>query len=492
MSTSAGKSLTGFFNAEGVAILGASAKKGKPGHSIVANAKEAGFAGKIYPVSVSADSILGFKCARSLEEISGRVDLVVMVLPAADCVEAARAIARRKDEKGDISAVVVVSAGFSELGTETGREREKALLEALLPRGIRVVGPNCLGVIDTYGGISTNFDIGAYRRGGLSVITQSGAFAASYLKWAEPLGLVGLNKFVSLGNMSDVNVVDLLGYFAADERTNVIALYLEGTRQGRELVEAAAEVTRKKPVVALKAGKTKVGSVAAASHTGSIAGSFEMYQGVFRQAGVVLTPSVIEFYHTAAAFDKMPLPRGNRICVLTVLGGPGTLCVDELISSGEVELASLSEETKGELRKILIPAANIGKPEGFIDTTPSFSEEQHREVLTIVLRDPGVSGVIYLTTPPAFIDEEALAENIVAAWSSFPREERKPVLSVIGFGYAVPRLRKRMEEAGMPTIEYPDVAAKVMSHMVRYSRYQSRFDQKENVTGTRNQSGGGR
>jgi len=474
MENTARKSLDGLFRGEGVAIMGASAKKGKPGNQIVENAKHAGFAGNIYPINITADSIMGFKCYKSLEEIEGRVDIVVMVLPSDDCVEAAEGIARRKDEKGDIAAVVVVSAGFSELGTEKGRLREKALLDYLVPRGIRVVGPNCLGIIDTYHGINTNFDIGAYRKGGLSIITQSGAFAASYLKWAEPGSLVGLNKFVSLGNMSDVNVVDLLGYLADDERTNVIALYLEGTKQGRALIEAATEVSRKKPIVALKAGKTKVGSIAAASHTGSIAGSFEMYQGVFRQAGVVLTPSVIEFYHTATAFDKMPLPRGNQICVLTVLGGPGTLCVDELISSGTIELARLSEETKSKLREILIPAANIGKPEGFIDTTPSFTEEQHREVLKIVLRDPGVHGVIYLTTPPAFIDEEALADNIVAAWQSFPREDRKPVLSVIGFGYSVPRLRKIMEEAGMPTIEYPDIAAKVMINMVRYNQYKCR------------------
>jgi len=477
METTARKSLDGLFNGRGVAIMGASAKKGKPGHSIVENLRAAGFTGNVYPVNAASESILGFQCYRSLEKITGRIDLVVMVLPADDCVEAARAIARRKDGKGDISAAVVVSAGFSELGTDQGRSREKALLDVLVPRGIRVVGPNCLGVMDTYSGVNTNFDIGAYRRGGLSIITQSGAFAVSYLKWAEPGRLVGLSKFVSLGNMSDVNVVELLGYLADDDRTSVIALYLEGTRQGRALVETAAHVSRKKPIVALKAGKTRIGSVAAASHTGSLAGRFEMYQGVFRQAGVVLAESVIEFYYTAAAFAKMPLPRGNSICVLTVLGGPGTLCVDELVSSGAVRLARLSEKTKSELRAILIPAANIGKPEGFIDTTPSFTEAQHREVLKIVLGDPAVSGVIYLTTPPLFMDEDALAENIIAAYESFAPEERKPLLSVIGFGSSVPRLRNRMEEAGMPTIEYPDIAAKVMINMVRYSRYKSRFDE---------------
>ncbi|MBZ5699092.1 MAG: acetate--CoA ligase family protein [Acidobacteriia bacterium] len=479
METTAEQSLDVLFRGEGIAILGASTKKGKPGYQIVENTKDAGFAGNIYPVNLTADSILGFKCYKSLEEIQGRVDIVVMVLASNDCVEAAKAIARRKDEKGDVAAVIVVSAGFSELGTDQGRSREKALLDQLVPRGIRVVGPNCLGIIDTYHGISTNFDIGHYRKGGLSIITQSGAFACSYLKWATPGSLVGLNKFASLGNMSDVDVVDLLKYFGEDERTHVIALYLEGTRQGRALIEVAAEVSKKKPVVALKAGKTKVGSTAVASHTGSIAGNFETYQGVFRQAGVVLTPSVCEFYHTAAAFDKMPLPKGNRICILTVLGGPAALCIDELIASGAVDLAKLSEETKSKLREILIPAANIGKPEGLIDTTPSFTEEQHYEVFKIILRDPGVDGVIYLNTPPIFIDEKALAKNIVEAYQSFPQEERKPVISVIGFGYSVPKLRKTMEEAGMPTIEYPDIAAKVMINMVRYSQYKSRFSKQK-------------
>jgi len=201
LETTAQQSLDSLFRGEGIAILGASTKKGKPGYQIVENTKDAGFAGNIYPVNLTADSILGFKCYKSLEEIQGRVDIVVMVLASGDCVEAAKAIARRKDEKGDVAAVIVVSAGFSELGTEQGRSREKALLDQLVPRGIRVLGPNCLGIIDTYQGISTNFDIGQYRKGGLSIITQSGAFACSYLKWATPGSLVGLNKFASLGNM---------------------------------------------------------------------------------------------------------------------------------------------------------------------------------------------------------------------------------------------------------------------------------------------------
>ena len=275
--------------------------------------------------------------------------------------------------------------------------------------------------------------------------------------------------------MTDVNAIDLMNYFAADESTRVIALYLEGTKEGRKLIETAAEVSKKKPVVALKAGRTKVGSVAAASHTASIAGSFEMYQGMFRQAGVIQALGVPEFYHTCAAFEKMPLPKGNRICVCTVVGGPGTLCVDELISSGTVELAKLSEETKNKLREILAPTANVGKPDGYIDMTGSVSEELHQEVFKIVLRDKNIDGVIYLTTPPAFLDEEALARNIIAGYQSFPSAERKPLLCVFGYGYTVSKCRKILEEAGIPTLEYPDIAAKVMINMVRYSQYKARY-----------------
>jgi acetyltransferase len=294
--------------------------------------------------------------------------------------------------------------------------------------------------------------------------------------WGAPGSLLGLNKFVSLGNTSDVNVTDLLRYLAEDERTRVIALYLEGTKQGRELIQTAAEVSKKKPIVVFKGGRTQMGSVAAASHTASIAGDFEMYRGVFREAGVIQAMSLPEFYHTAAAFDKMPLPRGNQICVLTVVGGPGTICVDELTSSGIVELAKISEETKTKLRQMLVPAANVGKPDGYVDMTGSVNEQLHQEVFKIVLRDPNIHGVVYLTTPPAFLDEEALAKNIIAAYQSFPKEERKPVLSVFGYGYTVGKLRRIMEESDMPTLEYADIAAKVMTNMVRYSQYKSRFN----------------
>jgi len=474
VETTADSSLDGLFKAEGIAIIGASSKVGKPGNKIVEYALEMDFKGEIYPINPGAEEIMGLKCYKDLEAIEGKVDIVVVVLHSDDCVKAAQKIARRRDERGDISVVVVVSGGFSERGDEEGREREKALLEPLLSRGIRVVGPNCQGIIDTYQGINTTFDVGKYKKGGLSIITQSGAFAVSYLMWADPLRLLGLSKFVSVGNMRDVSAVDLLNYYAEDESTKVIALYLEGANEPRKLMETASRVSKKKPIVTMKAGRTELGGRAAQSHTGSIAGSFEIYKGAFRQAGVIQTFNVPEFYHTAAAFSKMPMPKGNRVCVLTVVGGPGTLCVDELITSGVVELAKLSEETKSRLTEILAPTANVGKPDGYIDMTGSVSETLHQEVFKIVLSDKNIDGVIYLTTPPAFLDEELLAKNIVAAYQSFPEEERKPVLSVLLYGSTVAKGRRIMEDADMPTLEYPDTAAQVMANMIRYSQYRSR------------------
>ncbi len=461
------------FNARGVAIVGASSVPGKVGNQIIKFALEMDYQGAIYPINPSSTTISGLKCYRNIGEVPGLVDLVVVVLPASACVDAAKEIVARKREKGDVAGVVVVSAGFSEHGAE-GRQREKELREILVSNGIRLVGPNCQGIIDTYSGVNTTFDVGRYPKGGLSFIAQSGAFSVSYLEWAHPLGLVGLNKYVSMGNMSDVNAIELLRYLGKDERTRVIALYLEGIVNARELIEAAAEVSKRIPIVTFKSGKTELGSQAAQTHTGSIAGSDAIYDGAFRQAGVIRASTVAEFYDTCRAFGKLPMPRGNRIYILTVVGGPGTICLDELSRSKHIRMAQIANETKENLRAALAATATVDRPQGYTDMTGAVNEELHQEVLKIVLTDPNVDGLIYLTTPPAFLDERKLAENIVAAYKSFPEEQRKPFLAVLGYGYSVAAGRKILEANGLPTLEYPDVAAKVMTNMVTYSQYKAR------------------
>ena len=466
--------LNRMFDAKGFAVIGASSVPGKPGNKIIEFALEMDYKGSIYPINPTSETILGLKCYEKIGDVPGQVDLVVVVLPAPACVAAAKEILERKKKKGDVTGVVVVSAGFSEHYSPEGKGREKELYETLVSNGIRLVGPNCQGILDTYTGVNTSFDVGGYPRGGLSFIAQSGAFSASYLEWAHPLSLVGLSKFISMGNMADIDATELLQYLGEDDKTRVISLYLEGTSRPRELIEAAARVSKKKPIVVMKTGKTHLGSKAAQTHTGSMAGSDEIYDGAFRQAGVIRASSVSEFYDTSRAFGKLPLPKGNRIYILTVVGGPGTICLDELSSSKHIQMAALSEETKHNLKEVLAPTASVERPVGYTDMTGAVNEALHQDVIKMVLGDENVDGVIYLTTPPAFLNERKLAENIVAAYQSFPEVERKPLLSVLGYGYSVPECRKIMEANGLPTLEYADIAAQVMINMVRYLEYKNR------------------
>jgi acetyltransferase len=470
-----GDSLDKIFNPVGMAVIGASSKPNKAGHQIVKLALEMGYNGNLYPINPSTETILGLKCYKKVSEVPGTVELVVIILPASACVEVAEDVVERNKTRGDVAGVVVISGGFKEIGSE-GRKRENKLREILTSQGIRLIGPNCLGIMNTSSGVNTTFDIGAYPKGGLSIVGQSGAFSVSYLKWAHPLGLIGLNKYASIGNMADLNVAEIIKYLGTDDTTRVITLYLEGVANAKELIEAATEVTKRKPIVAIKVGKTPVGSEAAQTHTGSIAGSNEIYEGAFRQAGVIRAGSVVELYDTSRALSKMPLPQGNRIAVLTAVGGPGTICLDELSSSDRIQMAPLTEKTKQKLIDILPPAAAVDRPKGYIDMSGTVNEELQHEATKVLLGDRNVDGLIFLTTPPAFLDQRKLAQSLVSAYKSFPKEKRKTFLCVFGFGYSVPECRKIMEGNGLPTMEYADVASRVMINMVQYSQYQARVN----------------
>ncbi|MCS7172828.1 MAG: CoA-binding protein [Armatimonadetes bacterium] len=461
------RGIDALFQPRGVAIVGASPDPGSPGHQILRFATQTHFAGAVYPVHPSASEVAGFRAYPSVLEIPGPVDLVVLAVPARVCVEVARQIARRHDERGDAAAVVVVSGGFAETETPEGRLLQEALLEPLRPRGIRVVGPNCMGVLDTRTGVTTTFDLGTYPGGGLALVTQSGAFAISFLQWARPLGMVGLSKLVSVGNMADVDMTELVRYLGADPHTRVIGVYLEGLRDARGFVLAAAEVACAKPVVVYKAGRTELGARAASSHTGSLAGQDEIYEGAFRQAGILRARSMSEFYDLVRVLEKLPLPRGNRVCVCSAIGGPGTICVDEVAASGVLQLARFSDPVREVLRGILAPTATIGRPDGYLDMTGSIRARTHGEVLRVVLEAPEVDAALLLTTPPAFLDEEEVAEAILEAYWAQP-EPRKPVLPVLTFGDAVARARRRLEAGGLPTFEFPDAAVRALAQVVRY------------------------
>jgi acyl-CoA synthetase (NDP forming) len=403
------------------------------------------------------------------------VDLVVLAVGPQNSLSVAREIRKRREEKGDSGAVTVVTAGFKEMGTAEGQQLQDELISTIKASGARVIGPNCQGVADTYNGVNTTFSVPpATSKGGVTIISQSGAFATSFLRWARDQKLVGINKFVSLGNMADVDFSELLAYMANDDKTKVISMYMEGISDARKMFEIASRVTLKKPIVAIKAGRTAMGTNVAQSHTASIAGNNDIYDGAFRQAGIIRAQTVAEFYHTSRVFDKMPLPKSNRICILTVVGGPSTICVDELVSTGEITLAHLKKELRQEIAKHLAASANIGNPDGYIDMTASVTPKMHEDVLRLLMQDDDIDGIIFMTTPPGFIKDEELAAAILAGYRSVPIEKRKPLLSVMLAGNAVARCRTILEEEGLPTFEYPDDAARVMLNMVRYGSYRQR------------------
>jgi len=465
--------LEAFFAPRGVAVVGASAEPGSPGHQIVAQLQQTHYAGGVYPVNPRASEVRGLPCYPSVLQIPGPVDLAVLVVPAPVCVVAAAQLAARRQQRGDLAAAVVISGGFAETGAD-GRRLQEELVRVLRGAGIRLIGPNCLGVADAHTGLTTSFDLGPYPAGGASLLSQSGAFAMSFLQWARPLGMVGLCKLASVGNMADVDLTELLGYLSEDPCTRVVGVYLEGIADARAFVQTAEQVGRRKPVVVLKPGRTEPGARAAHSHTGSVASPDAIYDGAFRQAGVVRARTVSEFYGVVRAFDRLPLPRGGRVAVLSAVGGPGTVCVDEVASQPHLQLARFSPQARERLRTILSDIAAIGRPEGYVDMTASLTARTHGEALRALLGDEGVDAVVLLTPPPTFLDGEEVARSVLEAYQDQPEGRRKPVLVVLTFGDAALSARKALEAGGLCTFEFPEEAVQVLARMVEYAEARRR------------------
>jgi acetate---CoA ligase (ADP-forming) len=465
-------SLDRIFNARSIAVVGASTDHTKPGHEILKNLVAMHYEGKVYPINPNAESILKFKCYASLMEIDAPIELVVFVLPPDVTLQIIQdELLERKKKFNDTAGVVIVGGGFRETGTAEGRDREKRLKELLGPAGIRIIGPNCQGIVNTTSKVNTTFDIGDYRKGALSVVTQSGALGCSFLMWAQAKDFVGLDRFISFGNMSDVDVAELLEYLSELPTTRVIWVYMEGYTQGPRFMAAARKASARKLVVVLKPGRTKLGMTAALSHTGSIAGEDEIWEAVFRQTGLIRAHSLEEFYDTSRAFEKVPLIKGNRIAVVTVCGGLGTLCIEQIAASQHVTMASFSEATRSKLAEILSPSASVGKPDGYIDSTGAVTEQTHFDMIQTVLQDQGNDGVIFLTTPPAFLPQRGWAEQLARAYQAQSADSKKPLLAVLGFGDSAAQSREVLEAQGIPVYEYPESAARVMENLVRYCKH---------------------
>ena len=463
-------SFNALFKPKSVAVVGASSDPKKPGHTALKNLLAMGYQGKVYPINLREESVLGLRCHKSVLDITEPVEMCVLLVSAGLTVSVARELAERKKKYNDVLAAVCMSAGFGEIGTSEGKAMEKELVQTLRSAGIRLIGPNCLGVIDTVSGFNTNFDIPTYPKGGISILTQSGAFGVSFLSWAGDEGFAGLNKFVSIGNMADINMAELLTYWKDDDSTRVIGIYMEGLSSPAEFFEVARDVATVKPIVVLKSGRSEVAATAALSHTGAVAGADAIYEGAFRQTGIIRAKSVSEFYDTLRMFAKQPVPQGGRICVLTHMGGPGTVCIDEISTQPSLKMTAFAPETVSALKEILSPAANIGHPDGYVDLTAAHYENLHYQVLKLLFADKNIDMVLQIMAPSAFLDKKLLGQEIARAYHE-QQGEKKPLLNVVTFGQMAMELRRELENSSLPTTEYPDVVAKVAGNMAKQAAY---------------------
>ena len=390
-----------FFDPQSVAVIGASRNPEKLGCAVLANLQEGGYSGRLYPVNPKADEILGLKAYASVLDIPTPVDLAVIVIPYRFVPGALEQCGQK-----EIPSVVVISAGFREAGRE-GLERERELVEIARKYQVRLIGPNCLGVIDTDTPLNASFSAGMPPGGPIAFMSQSGALGTAVLDMAMA-GRIGFSKFVSLGNKADVSEIDLLEAWADDPASRVILVYVEGVPDGQRFIDVARRVTRHKPVVAIKSGVTKSGSRAVSSHTGSLAGSEAAYKAAFRQAGVIRAPSMEALFDYALAFAYQPLVKGDRIGIVTNAGGPGILATDALEHAG-MEIPRLSHETVDALTSYLPGAASAANP---VDVLGDALADRYEKAVRLVLADPNVDGLLVILTPQAMTEIEETARVV--------------------------------------------------------------------------------
>jgi len=464
-------SLNAIFSPESVAIIGASNTPGKVGHDIFANILRGGYTGTLYPVNPKARSILSVKAYPSISDIPDPVDLAIIILPP----KASLAAVEESVRKG-IKGVVIVSAGFREVGGE-GLEIENNIVSICRNAGVRLVGPNCLGVINPIPSISLNASFSARMpaAGNISFISQSGALCTAVLDFAADRD-IGFSKFISIGNKADVDELDLLQYLHEDMETAVIMLYLEELRKGPEFIRIVKEITsgvRSTPVLVIKSGRTSAGARAAASHTGALAGTEAVYDAIFKQAGILRVDSIDELFDFANAFSykqesalgKMvrKLPTGNRVAIVTNAGGPGILATDMTVSS-DLELAVFQKETVEELASYLPLAANTHNP---VDIIGDASQDRYENALRTVIKDEGVDGALVILTPQSMTNALATAEAIVRV----ARGSRKPILCCFMGIIDVSAGVKYLQEHGYPVYRFPENAAKAFGVLYKYAKW---------------------
>jgi acetyltransferase len=446
--------LAPFFKPRAVAVVGATEKAGSVGRTILTNLISSPFGGTVYPVNPSRPSVLGIHSYASVGAIPEPVDLAVIVTPPptvpgliGECAAAG------------VPAVVVISAGFKEVGPE-GAELERQVVEVARANGVRVIGPNCLGVMSPVTGLNATFAAAMAPRGHVAFVSQSGALLTAVLDWSRQ-EKVGFSSITSLGSMADVGWGDMITHLGSDVDTEAIVIYMETVGDARTFLSAAREVALTKPIIVMKPGRTAEAARAAASHTGSLAGSDEVLDAAFRRAGVLRAERIDDLFYLAEVLGKQPRPQGRKLTIVTNAGGPGVLATDSLITGGG-ELTALAPETIEALNGVLPPTWSHANPVDIIGDAPP---ERYAAALEIAAGDPGSDGLLVVLTPQAMTDPTRTAQQLVP----FAKSTGKPVMASWMGGLEVEAGTSILREAGIATFPYPDSATRMFNDLWRYS-----------------------
>lgn len=458
-----------FFEPKSVAVVGASRTPGKIGNSILRNLLKLGYEGQIFPVNPRAEEIEGLRSYASVAAIPEAVELVVMAIPAHLVLEV------MKDcQKKMVKGVVIISSGFSEAGKE-GMERQRELVRLAAEAGIRIVGPNTTGILNPEGRFTTTFvDLKGVKRGSIGFVAQTGMFAGMMFQWIFSSQHFGLSKVIGLGNKADVADHDALDYLAQDEATRVVIMYLEGVKDGRRFLASVDRLVQKKPLVVMKGGKTKEGAKAAQSHTGSMAGRDEIFEALFRQAGAIRVNDFEELLDLGKTFAYQPLPKGNRIAIISLSGGAGVMATDACPESGLV-LASPAEQTLARFREKMPPWSIPGNPFDIEPLSEVVTQEgAYRLSLDVLLSDPGVDLALLIMSTTR--TPQIHADYVIEVARTHP--EKPVAVCIIGEASLYHRLFQIMEEANIPVFVGVRRAVASLAALYKYRSFLDNLSRK--------------
>lgn len=445
--------LTPFFSPSGVAIIGASTNPHKLSHGLVKNMTLYGYQGEIYPVNLKADTILGLKAFHDIGDVPDPLDLAVIMLPVGMTPDTLRACGER-----GIKAAIIISGGFREVG-ESGMAVEEDCRQIAQSYGMRLIGPNCVGTMDLTTGLNATFMGGVPAVGSIGFLSQSGAVCGGVVDYIANKQ-IGFSHFASLGNELDVDEADMIAFFGEHPKVKVIAAYVEGIQDGKKFLRVASEVSRSKPIVLLKAGRTDAGAKAVSSHTGSLAGAYTAYQAAFQKAGVIEVQDLSSLFDVAWALSCQKLPRGNHVTILTNAGGPAAIASDSLAANG-FELATITREKQEVLAEKLNPSAQVDNP---VDMLGGAEPEEFSHCLSTLLEDDHVDVFLTMLVPQALVNPGDVARAIV---ENADKTEKTVLACMVG-EHSLEEARTVLHENQVPMSIFPEVPGKVLGAMIQY------------------------